>query len=174
MQLKDGHILAHILAATSIGVISTTAFHYYHRQKPQKQLEDQTVVPLLDRNEPGRVAKLERFSNYVTRQIGFEVESECPQLCKLAYKYLKKSKECEITIYEYFADEPNVKLVEEFDRKVEQVAEEVDSLKESLDKYFLRNQRRTQEARERAELLERANGESSRVLRIFDDEAQAM
>ncbi|KAL7225777.1 hypothetical protein ACSBR1_021023 [Camellia fascicularis] len=59
-------------------------------------------------------------------------------------------------------------------RKVEQVAEEADSLKESLDKYFLRNQRRTQEARERAELLERANGESSHVLRIFDDEAQAM
>ncbi|XP_059646485.1 membrin-11-like [Cornus florida] len=59
-------------------------------------------------------------------------------------------------------------------RKVEQVAEEADSLKESLDKFFLRNQRRMQEARERAELLGRANGESSHVLRIFDDEAQAM
>ncbi|XAR64864.1 hypothetical protein NMG60_11008746 [Bertholletia excelsa] len=59
-------------------------------------------------------------------------------------------------------------------RKVEQVAEEADSLKESLDKYFLRNQRRTQEARERAELLGRANGESSHVLRIFDEETQAM
>ncbi|CAL5333155.1 unnamed protein product [Camellia sinensis] len=113
----DGHILAHILAATSIGVISATAFHYYHQQKPQKQLEDQTIVPLLDRNESGRVAKLERFSNHV----GFEDGSECPQLCKLAYEYLKKSKECESTIYEYFADEPNVdelhvKLVEKFDR----------------------------------------------------------
>ncbi|XP_057498636.1 membrin-11-like [Actinidia eriantha] len=59
-------------------------------------------------------------------------------------------------------------------RKVEQVAEESDSLKESLDKYFLRNQRRTQEARERTELLGRVNGESSHVLRIFDEEAQAM
>ncbi|KAJ8434605.1 hypothetical protein Cgig2_025031 [Carnegiea gigantea] len=59
-------------------------------------------------------------------------------------------------------------------RKVEQVAEEADSLKESLDKYFMRNQRRMQEAKERAELLGRANGESSYVLRIFDDEAQAM
>ncbi|KAF7150965.1 hypothetical protein RHSIM_Rhsim02G0195900 [Rhododendron simsii] len=58
--------------------------------------------------------------------------------------------------------------------KVEQVAEEAGSLKESLDMYFSRNQRRTQEARERAELLGRANGESSHVLRIFDDEAQAM
>ncbi|GFZ09321.1 membrin 11 [Actinidia rufa] len=56
-------------------------------------------------------------------------------------------------------------------RKVEQVAQEADSLKESLDRYFLRNQRRTQEARERAELL---NGESSYVLRIYDDEVQAM
>ncbi|CAA2934892.1 membrin-11-like [Olea europaea subsp. europaea] len=59
-------------------------------------------------------------------------------------------------------------------RKVEQVAEEADSLKASLDKYVLRHQKRTQEAQERAELLGRANGESSHVLRIFDEEAQAM
>ncbi|CAK9144094.1 unnamed protein product [Ilex paraguariensis] len=59
-------------------------------------------------------------------------------------------------------------------RKVEQVVEEADSLKDSLDKYFLRNQRRVQEAQERAELLGRANGESSHILRIFDEEEQAM
>ncbi|XP_072955497.1 membrin-11-like [Typha angustifolia] len=59
-------------------------------------------------------------------------------------------------------------------RKVELVAEEVDSLKESLDKILLRQQKRMLEAKERAELLERANGESSHILRIFDDEAQAM
>ncbi|CAO2839729.1 unnamed protein product [Amaranthus hypochondriacus] len=59
-------------------------------------------------------------------------------------------------------------------RKVEQVAEEAYSLQESLDKYFSRNQRRMQEAKERAELLGGANGESSHVLRIFDDEARAM
>lgn len=41
-------------------------------------------------------------------------------------------------------------------RKVEQVAEESDSLKESLDKYFLRHQKRMMEAKERAELLGRA------------------
>ena len=39
---------------------------------------------------------------------------------------------------------------------MEQVAEEADSLKESLEKYFMRNQRRMQEAKERAELLGRA------------------
>ncbi|KAL3332674.1 hypothetical protein AABB24_032969 [Solanum stoloniferum] len=59
-------------------------------------------------------------------------------------------------------------------RKVEQVAEEADSLKASLDKYNVRHQRRMQEARERAELIGRSNGDSSHVLRIFDDEAQAM
>ncbi|KAJ4952233.1 hypothetical protein NE237_029065 [Protea cynaroides] len=59
-------------------------------------------------------------------------------------------------------------------RKVEQVAEEADSLKESLDKHLLRHQKRMQEAKERAELLNRANGDSACVLRIFDDEAQAM
>lgn len=58
-------------------------------------------------------------------------------------------------------------------RKVEQVAEEAESLKESLEKYFLRNQKKMMEAKERAELLGRANGESSHVLRIFDEEAQA-
>ncbi|CAH9134766.1 unnamed protein product [Cuscuta epithymum] len=59
-------------------------------------------------------------------------------------------------------------------RKVEQVAEEADSLKDSLNKYDLYNKRRIQEAQERAELLGRANGSSSHVLRIFDEEAQAM
>ncbi|KAM3736788.1 hypothetical protein ACB098_09G007200 [Castanea mollissima] len=57
-------------------------------------------------------------------------------------------------------------------RKVEQVTEEAESLKQSLDKYFIRNQKRTMEAKERAELLGRANGESH-ILRIFDEEAQA-
>ncbi|KAF3962235.1 hypothetical protein CMV_013226 [Castanea mollissima] len=56
--------------------------------------------------------------------------------------------------------------------KVEQVTEEAESLKQSLDRYFLRNQKRTMEAKERAELLGRANGESH-ILRIFDEEAQA-
>ncbi|XXG65345.1 hypothetical protein AAC387_Pa05g3067 [Persea americana] len=59
-------------------------------------------------------------------------------------------------------------------RKVEQVAEEVDSLKESLDKHLLRNQKRVLEARERTELLQRANVDSARVLKDFDEEAQAM
>lgn len=41
-------------------------------------------------------------------------------------------------------------------RKLEQLAEEVDSLKEGLDKHSMRQQKRMVEAKERAELLERA------------------
>lgn len=41
-------------------------------------------------------------------------------------------------------------------RKLEQVAEEADSLKHSLDKYYQRHQRRMQEAQHRAALLARA------------------
>ncbi|KAK4258213.1 hypothetical protein QN277_007685 [Acacia crassicarpa] len=59
-------------------------------------------------------------------------------------------------------------------RKVEQIAEEAESLRASLDKYNLRNQKRMMEAREREELMGRANGDSAHVLRIFDEEAQAM
>ncbi|XP_061357648.1 membrin-11-like [Gastrolobium bilobum] len=58
-------------------------------------------------------------------------------------------------------------------RKVEQIAEEAELLRESLEKYNSRNQTRMREARERAELLGRANGDSAHVLRIFDEEAQA-
>ncbi|KAF3323044.1 membrin-11-like protein [Carex littledalei] len=59
-------------------------------------------------------------------------------------------------------------------RKVEQLAEEVESLNESVSKHLVRQQKRMQEAKERTDLLESANGESSHILRIFDDEAQAM
>ncbi|EMS50883.1 hypothetical protein TRIUR3_00735 [Triticum urartu] len=65
-------------------------------------------------------------------------------------------------------------LWKSYSRKVEQLSEEVDSLKETLDKHSLRQRKRILEAKERAELFERANGESSHVLQIFDDEAQAM
>ncbi|KAF9616942.1 hypothetical protein IFM89_033012 [Coptis chinensis] len=61
-----------------------------------------------------------------------------------------------------------------WNRKIENVAQDVEQLKKSLENYTERNNKRMMEARQRAELLERVNGESSHVLRIFDDEAQAM
>ncbi|KAK6138729.1 hypothetical protein DH2020_027529 [Rehmannia glutinosa] len=94
--------------------------HFRHRKsKPTK--DDNHLAPLLERAESGRVAKIERFSHYLARQIGFEDESECPQLIKLAYEYLKRSKGVDDKIYEYLANQPNaedlyVKLVEEFER----------------------------------------------------------
>ncbi|XP_058743046.1 membrin-11-like [Vicia villosa] len=59
-------------------------------------------------------------------------------------------------------------------RKLEQIAEEAESLRESLEKYNSRNHKRMMEAKDRAELLGRANGDSSHVMRIYDDDAQAI
>ncbi|KAA8527712.1 hypothetical protein F0562_035419 [Nyssa sinensis] len=114
-------ILAHILAATTIGFSFVAALQYYNHRLKSKPSKDQNVIPWLERTESGRVERLERFSHYVARQIGFNDASECSQLCKLAYEYLKRSKGCEDIIFEYFASDPNakslsVKLVEEFDR----------------------------------------------------------
>ncbi|KAL0344898.1 UNVERIFIED_CONTAM: Membrin-11 [Sesamum radiatum] len=91
----------------------------------------------------------------------------------------------EISFWEYSSkfytlaqDHTDKKNVQEFvslllHRKVEQVSEEAESFRASLDKYLSRHQKRIQEAQERAELLGRASGDSH-VLRIFDEEAQAV
>ncbi|KAI3469694.1 hypothetical protein Pfo_026357 [Paulownia fortunei] len=113
-------ILAHIAAATSLGLISAGIMHFHHRKsKPSK--DDNHLAPLWERTESGRIGKIERFSHYLARQMGFEDENECPKLINLAYEYLKRSKGVDDKIYEYLANEPNaddlyVKLVEEFER----------------------------------------------------------
>lgn len=43
--------------------------------------------------------------------MGFSDARECPQLCKLAYDYLRKSEDCENSIYDYFANEPEAKFL---------------------------------------------------------------
>lgn len=58
---------------------------------------------------------------FAARQIGFKDGSDCPQLSKLVYEYLKRSKVWEEKVYEYFDNEQGaeslyVKLVEEFER----------------------------------------------------------
>ncbi|KAL9243198.1 hypothetical protein vseg_017113 [Gypsophila vaccaria] len=82
---------------------------------------DVKLEPHINRSESGRVARLERFSHYVARQIGFDDPNECPQLCKLANDYLKKTEGCESNIFEFLANLPDteliyVKLIEELDR----------------------------------------------------------
>lgn len=53
--------------------------------------------------------------------MGISDANECPQLCKLANNYLRKTKGCEEEIYAYFASEADaeslhVKLMDEFDQ----------------------------------------------------------
>ncbi|GMN48919.1 hypothetical protein TIFTF001_018088 [Ficus carica] len=79
------------------------------------------MVPRRKASQNGRHEKLERFSHYVARQMGFKDRRECPHLCKLASEYVKKTGGFEDDIYTFFANEPDadslfVKLVEEFER----------------------------------------------------------
>jgi hypothetical protein len=53
--------------------------------------------------------------------MGFEDMNECPQLCKVANNYLKKTKNCMDDIYDLLANAPDaeslyVKLIEELDK----------------------------------------------------------
>ncbi|XP_059431434.1 calmodulin calcium-dependent NAD kinase isoform X4 [Corylus avellana] len=105
-----------ILVASSIGLIIAAAMHYRFRK-----LRDHKLAPRLRLSDSGRVEKLERFPHYVARQMGFRDRRECPQLCKLASEYIRKSEGCEDNIYTFFSSEPDadslfVKLVEEFER----------------------------------------------------------
>ncbi|KAF2313938.1 hypothetical protein GH714_020741 [Hevea brasiliensis] len=114
-------ILTRILYASFLGLVTAAATQYYRKRWKAKRDETISIIPKLDRTGSGRVGNLERFSHYVARQLGFADPNECPQLCKLAYDYLRKSKDCEGNIYEFFANEAEaeslyVKLIEEFER----------------------------------------------------------
>ncbi|KAH0658539.1 hypothetical protein KY289_027287 [Solanum tuberosum] len=81
------------------------------------------LSPIFDTStESGRAAgRLEKFSHYVARQLGFKDESECVGLCELVQEYLKRSKGCDNSIFEYFANEQDaeslyVKLENELER----------------------------------------------------------
>lgn len=119
------------------------------------------------------VAKLERFENSSSSLPSSSLDSS-PELANVVKRDINQIRslctEMDL-LWRSISNKPQRDL---WKRKVEQVGEEADSLKDSLEKYLQRHQRRIQEAKERAELLGRANGESSHVLRIYDDEAQAM
>ncbi|GMN53503.1 hypothetical protein TIFTF001_022625 [Ficus carica] len=118
-----------ILAASFFGVAASAAAAAYYRrgkftnnkQLPTSDVKDQIMIPRsIRRTESGR-HQLERFSHFVARQLGFRDADECPLLGKLAIEYLRKSKECEESIYDYLGDEEDVDslyvmLVEEFER----------------------------------------------------------
>ncbi|CAL5353691.1 hypothetical protein CsSME_00041746 [Camellia sinensis var. sinensis] len=105
-----------IFLASSIGLIIAAAMHYH-----LKKLRDQKILPRIKVSGNSPVRKVERFSHYVARQMGFADRRACPHLCKLASEYIRKSEDCEDNIYSFFADDPDVdslyiKLVEEFER----------------------------------------------------------
>ncbi|KAI6674826.1 hypothetical protein NL676_002732 [Syzygium grande] len=105
-----------IIVASSIGLIIAAAMRYQLRR-----LRDRKIAPRLRLSDSGRVVKLEKFSHYVARQMGFSDRRECPQLCKLAAEYITKCEGFEDDICTFFSDKPDadslfVKLVEEFER----------------------------------------------------------
>ncbi|TYI12190.1 hypothetical protein E1A91_A09G242800v1 [Gossypium mustelinum] len=115
-------IIIRFLTASIIGAASIAATSYFRsKRNPVKDRHRSLLIPLQQRTGSGRLGNRERFSHYVARQLGFEDANECPKLCKLAENYLKKPKDCEVKIFEYFAEEPEAdilygKLVEEFER----------------------------------------------------------
>ncbi|KAL2325115.1 hypothetical protein Fmac_024173 [Flemingia macrophylla] len=116
--------LTHVLAASFAGLVAAAAASSYRRPASTVVGDQKKIIPHLHRTESGRVGKIETFSHYVARQIGFEDASEVPELCILAQDYLRKFKGCDESIYEYISsanDERNpdslyVKLVDEFER----------------------------------------------------------
>ncbi|KAG4928106.1 hypothetical protein JHK82_053792 [Glycine max] len=106
----------HIIVATFIGLIFVVVFHF-----GLKQTRDRKIIPRIRLSRAGHVPKLERFSHYVARQMGFKDRRSCPHLCRLASEYIRKYEGFEDDIYAFFENEPDadslyVKLVEEFER----------------------------------------------------------
>ncbi|CAM8991768.1 unnamed protein product [Rhodiola kirilowii] len=106
--MKNSPAIATAAATTSLDL-----------QQPTKS-RNVSVIPTIKRTESGRIGDFETFSHYVARQIGFEDPSECPQLSKLAYDYLRKSNGCEENIFDYIfeahGESVYARLVEELDR----------------------------------------------------------
>ncbi|CAI9107691.1 OLC1v1007112C1 [Oldenlandia corymbosa var. corymbosa] len=105
-----------ILIASSVGLIFAAAVHIR-----LKKIKDNRIIPRIKVSDSGQVIKLEKFSHYVARQMGFADKKQCPTLCKLASEYIRKAEGCEEDIYNFFAHEQEadslfIKLVEEFER----------------------------------------------------------
>ncbi|KAL8150303.1 hypothetical protein V2J09_020111, partial [Rumex salicifolius] len=111
-----GSTLVRILVAFVLTFVLVALFVFH-----QRKYKYHNIVPRIKVYKTGRVARLERFSNYVARQLGFADKRQCPLLCKLASDYINKREGSEENIYAYFAEELEgdslfIKLVEEFER----------------------------------------------------------
>lgn len=123
---KDGLgrlLLLHVAALSTAGAVATAAVLRRRYRRKMKELPAPALreMPKVVMAEHGHVEHIEKFSHYVARQMGFEDVNECPQLCKVANNYLKKTKNCMDDIYDLLANVPDVeslyvKLVEELDK----------------------------------------------------------
>ncbi|KAI3678851.1 hypothetical protein L6452_38155 [Arctium lappa] len=105
----------HIIVASSIGLTIAAAMHFGYKRRRYR------VIPRIRLSDTGQPIQLERFPQYVARQMGFSERKECPHLFKLADEYIRKAEGCEEEMYLFFANEPNadslfIKLVEELER----------------------------------------------------------
>ncbi|KAJ0230186.1 P-loop containing nucleoside triphosphate hydrolases superfamily protein [Hirschfeldia incana] len=100
-----------IFSISTIGLLLVLAVSLLYRLR---KLRYSKIVPRLrvSHKHKGH-EKLERFSHYVVRQMGFKDRRECPHLCKLASEYIRKSA---FSLKEPDADSLFIKLVEEFER----------------------------------------------------------
>lgn len=125
----------------------------------------QTARKLLLRTRDGleRLERLEYSNSSSSSDLSFAVSKDITQIQSLCVEMSQLSRSIGAKSQRDL-----------WNRKVEQIAEEAESLRESLEKYNSRNHKRMMEAKEREELLGRVNGDPSHVLRIFDDDTQAM
>ncbi|KAH7661320.1 P-loop containing nucleoside triphosphate hydrolase protein [Dioscorea alata] len=121
---KDGAatklVIFHLVAIAAAGAIAT-AVQLRSRRNRRLKRSDAMPIPTIVFSDSGRVAEIETFSHYVARQLGFSDMNECPQLCKLANNYLRKTKGCEEDIFGFLSKDSNpealyVKLIQELDR----------------------------------------------------------
>ncbi|KAJ4754567.1 P-loop containing nucleoside triphosphate hydrolases superfamily protein [Rhynchospora pubera] len=102
----------------TLGVPASSKFHQSQNKKMREEVGD---VPRLTESKSGRSLEIEKFSQYVARQLGFEGMHECLHICQLANDHLKQTKGHEESIFAFFANEPNaenltIKFIEEIDK----------------------------------------------------------
>nr|KAJ0188371.1 hypothetical protein LSAT_V11C900458720 [Lactuca sativa] len=108
-------VYTQIIVASSIGIIIAASMHFGFKRRQGR------IIPRIQVSDTGQPLKLEHFSQYVARQIGFSDRRECPNLFRFAAEYIMKAEGCEEEMYLFFAGEQDadslfIKLVEEFER----------------------------------------------------------
>ncbi|KAK7391689.1 hypothetical protein VNO78_20108 [Psophocarpus tetragonolobus] len=114
MHVQDGCVDKVINLITTVAVAASTFAGIIAEQSRVVELD---FIPNLHTKQSSHLIKLENFSYYLCRQMGL-VESEVPEVCRLAHEYLIKPKECVENILAEAELDPTLcgKLFDEFDR----------------------------------------------------------